>query len=226
MKVRATVWCVHLIKVGTYRNLISQSQYNRKTGHSDAPKCSVMRVSAMAVPALDAASPHRVDQVGEDPLWNCLPLSVQHLVEVLGIPGRGVVAPHSSIQLIPEVLNRIKIGTACWPPHSVDSRLLQEVVDHSCPVGASVIILVDSSRSNQLQCRHSQGTKDLIAVSKASQVTLYMIQGCSVVQAEGPPYHYRTSTKGHFFLDSGVNKALPWAPPDPQSAVVVVQGEA
>jgi hypothetical protein len=53
-----------------------------------------------------------------------------------------------------------------------------------------------------------------------------MIQGCSVVKAEGPPDHYRTSTKGHLFLDSGVNKAFPWTPPDPHSAVVVVQGEA
>lgn len=185
-----------------------------------------MRVSAMAVLALDAASPHGVDQGGEDPLWKRLPLSLQHLVEVLGIPGRGVVAPHFAIQLIPEVLNRVEVGTACWPLHSVDSRLLQEVVDHPCPVGASVVILVDSRRSHLLQCRHSQRSKDLIPVSEASQVTLYMIQGCSVVKAEGPPDHYRTSTKGHLFLDSGVNKAFPWAPPDPQSAVVVVQGEA
>ena len=121
---------------------------------------------------------------------------------------------------------RFSIGTACWPLHSVDPRLLQEVVDHPCPVGASVVILVDSHRSYLLQCRHSQRSKDLVPVLEAIQVTLYMIQGCSVVKAEGPPDHYRTSPKGHLFLDSGVNKALPQAPPDPQSAVVVVHGEA
>ena len=140
----------------------------------------------MAVLALDAASPHRVDQVGEDPLWKRLPLSLQHLEQMLGIPGRGVVAPDFAIQLIPEVLNRVEIGTACWPLHSVDARLLQEVVDHPCPVGAKVVILVDSHRSNLLQCRHSQRSKDLVPVLEAIQVTLYMIQGCSVVKAEGP----------------------------------------
>ena len=169
---------------------------------------------------------HRVDQVGEDPLWKRLPLSLQHLEQMLGIPGRGVVAPDFAIQLIPEVLNRVEIETACWPLHSVDARLLQEVVDHPCSVGASVVILVDSHRSYLLQCRHSQRSKDLVPVSEAIQVTLYMIQGCSVVQAEGPPDHYRTSPKGHLFLDSGISKALPRAPPDPQSAVVVVHGEA
>ena len=136
---------------------------------------------------------------------------------MLGIPGRGVVAPDFAIQLIPEVLNQVEIVTACWPLHSVDARLLQEVVDHPCPVGASVVILVDSHRSYLLQCRHSQRSKDLVPVSEAIQVTLYMIQGCSVVKAEGP--------KGHLFLDSGVNKALPRAPPDPQSAVVMIHGE-
>ena len=144
-----------------------------------------MRVTTMAVLALHAASPHRVDQVGEDPLWKSLPLSLQHLEQMLGIPGRGVVAPDFAIQLIPEVLNRVEIGTACWPLHSVDARLLQEV-DHPCPVGASVVILVDSHRSYLLQCRHSQRSKDLVLVSEAIQVTLYMIQGCSVVKAEGP----------------------------------------
>ena len=162
----------------------------------------------MAVLALDAASPHRVDQVGEDPLWKRVPLSLQHLEQMLGIPGRGVVAPDFAIQLIPEVLNRVEIGTACWPLHSVDARLLQEVVDHPCPVGASVVILVDSHRSYLLQCRHSQRSKDLVPVSEAIQVTLYMIQGRSVVKAEGPPDDYRTSPKGHLFLDSGVNEAL------------------
>ena len=148
-----------------------------------------MRVTTMAVLALDAASRHRVDQVGEDPLWKRLPLSLQHLEQMLGIPGRGVVAPDFAIQLIPEVLNRVEIGTACWPLHSVDARLLQEVVDHPCPVGASVVILVDSHRSYLLQCRHSQRSKDLVPVSEAFQVTLYMIQGCSVVKAEGPLDH-------------------------------------
>ena len=81
----------------------------------DAPKSSVMRVATIAVLALDAASPHRVDQVGEDPLWKRLPLSLQHLEQILGIPGRGVVAPDFAIQLIPEVVNRVEIGTACWP---------------------------------------------------------------------------------------------------------------
>ena len=191
-----------------------------------------MRVTTMAVLALFAASPQRVDQVGEDPLWKHLPLSLQHLEQMLSIPGRGggggggVVAPDFAIQLIPEVLNRVEIGTACWPLHSVDARLLQEVVDHPCPVGASVVILVDSHLSYLLQCRHSQLSKDLVPVSEAIQVTQYMIQGCSVVKAEGPPDHYRTSPKGHLFLDSGVKKALPRAPPDPQSTVVVVHGEA
>ena len=185
-----------------------------------------MRVTTMAVLALDAASPHRADQVGEDPLWKRLPLSLQHLEQMLGIPGRGVVAPDFAIQLIQEVLNRVEIGTACWPLHSVDARLLQEVVDHPCPVGVSVVFLVDSHRSYLLQCRHSQRSKDLVPVSEAIQVTLYMIQGCSVVKAEGSPDHYRTSPQGHLFLDSGVNKALPRAPPDSQSAVVVVHGEA
>ena len=146
-----------------------------------------MRVTTMAVLALDAASPHRVDQVGEDPLWKRLPLSLQHLEQMLGIPGRGVVAPDFAIQLIPEVLNRVEIGTACWPLHSVDARVLQEIVDHPCPVGASVVILVDSHGSYLLQCRHSQRSKDLVPVSEAIQVTLYMTQGCSVVKAEGPP---------------------------------------
>ena len=147
-----------------------------------------MRVTTMAVLALDAANPHRVDQVGEDPLWKRLPLSLQHLEQMLGIPGRGVVAPDFAIQLIPEVLNRVEIGTACWPLHSVDARLLaKEVDDHPCPVRASVVILVDNHRSYLLQCRHSQRSKDLVPVSEAIQVTLYMIQGCSVVKAEGPP---------------------------------------
>ena len=149
-----------------YPNLISQSCWNHKTGYLDAPKSSVMRVITIAVLALDAASPHRVDQVG-DPLWKRLPLSPQHLEQMLGIPGRGVVAPDFAIQLIPEVLNRVEIGTACWPLHSVDARLLQEVVDHPCPVGASVVILVDSHRSYLLQCRHSQRSKDLVPVSEA-----------------------------------------------------------
>ena len=143
----------------------------------------------------------------------------------VGHPWEGGCCSDFAIQLIPEVLSRVEIGTACWPLHSVDARLLQEVVDHPCPVGASVVILVDSHRSYLLQCRHSQQSKDLVLVSEAIQVTLYMIQGCSVVKAEGPLEHYRTSPKGHLFLDSGVNKALPWAPPDPQSAVVVVHGE-
>ena len=191
-----------------------------------------MRVTTMVVLALDAGSPHRVDLVGEDPLWKRLPLSLQHLEQMLGIPGRGgggVVAPDFAIQLIPEVLNRVEIGAACWPLHSVDARLLQEVVDHPCPVVASVVILVDSHRSYLLQCRHSQRSKDLVLVSEAIQVTLYMLQGCSVVKAEGPPTITPPpppSPKGHLFLDSGVNKALPRAPPDPQSAVVVVHGEA
>ena len=137
-----------------------------------------MRVTTMAVLALDAASPHRVDQVDEDPLWKRLPLSLKHLEQMLGIPGRGVVAPDFTIQLIPEILSRVEIGTACWPLHSVDARLLQEVVDHPCPVGASVVILVDSHRSYLLQCRHSQRSKDLVPVSEDIQVTLFMIQGC------------------------------------------------
>ena len=83
------VWCVHLIQVDTYRNLISQSYWNHKTGYLDTPKSSVMRVTTMAVLALDAESPHRVGQVGEDPLWKRLPLSLQHLEQMLGIPGRG-----------------------------------------------------------------------------------------------------------------------------------------
>ena len=99
---------------------------------------------------------------------------------------RGGGLLHFAIQLIPEVLNRVEIGTACWPLHSVDARLLQEVVGHPCPVGASVVILVDSHRSYLLQCRHSQRSKDLVPVLEAIQVTLYMIQGCSVVKAEGP----------------------------------------
>ena len=128
----------------------------------------------------------------EDPLWKRLLLSLQHLEQMLGPPGRGVVAPDFAIQLIPEVLNRVEFGTACWPLHSVEARLLQEVVDHPCPVGASVVILVDSHRSYLLQCRHSQRSKDLVPVSEAIQVTLYMIQRCSVVKAEGLPDHYRT----------------------------------
>ena len=33
IKFRAIVWCVHLIQVDTYRNLISQSYWNHKTGY-------------------------------------------------------------------------------------------------------------------------------------------------------------------------------------------------
>ena len=90
-------------------------------------------------------------------------------------------------------------------------------------MGASAVVLVDSHRSYLLQCQRS---KDLVPVSEAIQVTLYMTQGCFVVKAEGPPDHYRTSPKGHLFLDSGVNKALARESSDPQSAVVVVHGEA
>ena len=57
-----------------------------------------MRVTTMAVLALDAASPHRVDQVGEDPLSKHLPLSLQHLEQMLAFPGRGVVLPGFAIQ--------------------------------------------------------------------------------------------------------------------------------
>ena len=174
----------------------------------DAPKSSVMRVTTMAVLALDAASPHRVDQVGQDPLWKRLPLSLQHLEQMLGIPGRGVVAPDFAIQLIPEVLNQVEIGTACWPLYFVDARLLQEVVDHPCPVGASLVILVDSHRSYLLQCRHSQRSKDLVPVSEAIQVTLYMIQGCSVVKAGGPPRPYQNLPQRPPFLGQWRQKSV------------------
>ena len=116
---------------------------SQKQGIWMLPKSSVMRVATMAVLALDAASPHRVDQVGEDPLWKRLPLSLQASgTDVWGIPGRGVVDPDFAILLIPEVLNRVEIGTACWPLHSVDRQTAAgSRVTTPCPVGANVVIL-------------------------------------------------------------------------------------
>ena len=106
------VWLVHFTKVGSYQKLISQGQPCHRSWHSDVDSCSIVRMTTTVVLALDAAPSHGVDQGDEDPLGERLPLSLQKLKQVLGVPWRWVVVPHSAVQFIPEILNRIEVRAA------------------------------------------------------------------------------------------------------------------
>ena len=101
-----------------------------------------MRVHTIVCETLIAATPHGVDEGYKILLGQCLPLCLQHLEQVLAVCGRYMVVSHLAVQLIPNVLNRVKVRTACWPVHPADTNLLQVGVHDLCPVGSCIVILV------------------------------------------------------------------------------------
>ena len=104
-----------------------------------------MSMTPSVLSALNTAPPHGVNEVGNDSLRQRLPLCLELVKEVLGIPWRGVVGLDATFQLIPKIFNRVEIWTTSRPVHPVDSRRLQVVLDDPRPVGTSIVVLKDST---------------------------------------------------------------------------------
>ena len=99
-----------------------------------------MRVYTIVCETFIGAIPHGVDEGCKIPLGQCLPLCLQTLEHMLAVPGRCMVVLHMAVQLIPNMFNRVKVRTACWPVHPVDLNLLQIGVYDPYPVGSCVVI--------------------------------------------------------------------------------------
>ena len=95
----------------------------------------------MILMTFNTSLPHGVYQSPEKCLGQCLPLQLQHLEQLLSVPGSGVVFPQAPVQLVPNVFDRVQIWAASRPVHPVDSSLLQVSIHDPSPVRTRVVIL-------------------------------------------------------------------------------------
>lgn len=76
------------------------------------------------LPALVAPTSHGVDEVGQVPLGNRLPLLLKEAQELLQ-GGRWLLAiPYTPVQHVPHMLDRVEVWAVGRPVHAVDVGLL------------------------------------------------------------------------------------------------------
>ena len=123
------------------------------------------------------------------------------------------------------MLNWVEIGTIGWPRHAVDSCLMKEGVDSSCPMRSGVVVLKHSIRSNLLKTWDDQRLQYFFQIPLPIKVSIYVVQRRPVVRTYSSPDHHRPSPEGNVLLDDVICQPLSGSPPDAISSVSWVQAK-
>ena len=90
-------------------------------------------------------SPHALNEAPEEVLWQCLPLLLQCICQVLQILRLHRACCNTQLQHVPYMLDRVEVGRHGWPPEGLNIVLLQMLRHNSGAVWTSIVILKDES---------------------------------------------------------------------------------
>ena len=129
------------VDLNGFSSLLSQTEifhFINKHGQGSVtgggPKCLHHRL---------APPPHAVDELPDPLLRNGIPFLNQNLTQSCQCCFVGDSLPHGLAELIPQMLDGVKVWAACRPLHSRDALSLEKVADQSRSVGSRVVVLQD-----------------------------------------------------------------------------------
>ena len=174
-----------------------------------------MGVISSGVDAFSTPPSHAVYQSFNESLWYCLPLCHKHTGHMCMIGVWGMVTSKSTSQLVPCMLNGVKIWRIQWPIHPTDIVLPKEVCNNSCTIRSGVVIFKHGRRTNTLERRYDKGPDNFLQIAIVVQVTINDIKRSPIIEQKGTPNHDTATTKQQTMIDVNVSKSLSRTPAHP-----------
>ena len=157
-------------------------------------KKSVSSVSTFRVYHCTATISHRSDIPTND-VWEIFPLLKQRRLKLWKVCRLIRASTHTSVQLVPDVLNWRKIWRHWWPFHHIHVVCRQELCCGTWGMGASIILLQYCHTITCLHEQHNHWVKNIVSVFLGIKGTVYSHKLSFYIMQNSTRYHHRTAPK-------------------------------
>ena len=160
-------------------------------------KKSVSSVSTVRVYHCTAKISHGSDIPKNDVVWEIVPLLIlkQRCLKLWKVCKLIRARTHTSVQLVPDVLNWRKIWRHRWPFHHIHVVCRQELRCGTCGMGASIILLQYCHTITCLHERQNHWGKNVVSVFLDIRGINYSHKLSFSIVRNSTPYHHRTAPK-------------------------------
>ena len=132
-------------------------------------------------------TPHAFDKPPGGWLEDPEPFLLEYISEIVDV--LWLVRPSPSPDTSPEVVPQMFNWRQVWPWKSRDSAKLHVILDDTCTMGSSIVVLKDECIPMPSDVGHNNRLNDIVSVAQASDIPLADMEFCSPSHGDPSPNH-------------------------------------